>query len=65
MAAKLSYEEVRRLARIWFAEAREKGVQDEAEVATWTEEQRKRNSYAGGSGSFAAFGGDSDGGDGD
>jgi len=36
MSAKLSYEAVRRLARIWFAEAREKSDRDEAEVERWT-----------------------------
>lgn len=50
MAAKLSYEEVRRLARIWFAEAREKSVQDGAEAVAWTKGQRKWNSCPGGGG---------------
>ena len=58
MAAKLSYEEVRRLARIWFADAREKSEQDEAEVAAWTTEQGKRDSFGGGGGD-----GDDDGAD--
>lgn len=42
MSAKLSYEDVRRLARIWFAQPREKNEQDEAEA--WTTEQRQWNS---------------------
>ena len=50
MAAKLSYEEVRRLARIWFADAHEKSEQDEAEVTAWTTEQRKWRSFGGGGG---------------
>jgi hypothetical protein len=51
MAAKLSYEEVRRLARIWFADAREKSAQDEAEVTAWKNEQREGNSSPGDRGS--------------
>jgi hypothetical protein len=49
MSAKLSYEEIRRLARIWSAEAREETGQDEADVPALTKEQRKRNSFAVGS----------------
>ena len=47
MSAKLSYEDVRRLARIWSAEPREKRDQDEADIAAWTTEQRKSNSLSG------------------
>ena len=47
MSAKLSYEDVRRLARIWFAQARENSEPDEAEIAAWTTEQRESNSYPG------------------
>lgn len=63
MAAKLSYEEARRLARIWFAEAREKSEQDEAEVTAWKKEQRKWNSFGGDGGGDGSFGGGGDGGD--
>jgi hypothetical protein len=54
-----SYEEVRRLARIWFTEAREKSAQDDAEIATWRIEQRKRTADAdeGGDRSFDSEGG--------
>lgn len=69
MTPKLSYEDVRRLARAWFAEAHEKSEQDDAEVATWTREQRKWNSYSddGSSGSLGSDdgGGDCGGGDGE
>lgn len=47
MAAKLSYEEVRRLARIWFADARKKSEQDETEVTACKNERHKWNSYSG------------------
>lgn len=59
MASKLSYEDVRRLARTWFAEAREKSNRDEAEVEDWKKEQRKWNSYGGG---FSDWSGSDDGG---
>jgi hypothetical protein len=48
MAAKLSYEEIRRLARIWSAAAREKTGPDEAEVAASTKEH-EGSSFAAGS----------------
>jgi hypothetical protein len=38
-----SYEELRRLARIWFTEAREKSAPDDAEFADWTAERRQWN----------------------
>jgi hypothetical protein len=57
-----SYEEVRRLARIWFTEAREKSAQDDAEIAAWRKEHRKRNADAGEGGDDRIF--DSEGGGG-
>ena len=33
--------DLRRLAQRWFADAREASAHDEAEVATWAQEQRK------------------------
>jgi hypothetical protein len=57
-----SYEEVRRLARIWFTEAREKSAQDDAEIAAWRKEHRKRNADAGEGGDERIF--DSEGGGG-
>jgi hypothetical protein len=62
MTPKLSYEQVRRLARTWFAEAREKSEQDDAEFAAWQKEHRKWNSYDY-SGSSPSGDGNSDGGD--
>jgi hypothetical protein len=32
---------LRRLAQSWFADARQASAQDDAEVATWAQEQRK------------------------
>jgi hypothetical protein len=61
MTSKLSYEDVRRLARMWFAEAREKSNRDDADVENWKKEQRKWNSYGGGCSDLS--GGDDGGGD--
>ncbi len=44
MTSRLSYEDVRRLARTWFAEAKEKSDRDEAEISTWKKAHRKWNS---------------------
>ena len=41
MTSRLSYEEIRRLARAWAADAREQSEQDDAEVAAWVRQSRK------------------------
>ena len=43
MTSKLSYEEIRRMARVWFADAHKTSEGDEAEVAAWREEHRKHD----------------------
>jgi hypothetical protein len=45
MSGKLSYDEARRLARIWAAEAQGKAAPDEAEIAAWSAEPRKSNHH--------------------
>jgi len=39
MTSRLSYEEIRRLARTWFDEARIKSERDEAEVVAWKKQR--------------------------
>jgi hypothetical protein len=63
MTSRLSYEEIRRLARTWFDEAREQSVRDNAEVAAWKKE-RPRNSV-GGEFDWSSSSSDRDGGSGD
>ena len=60
MTSRLSYEEIRRLARTWFDEAREKNVRDDAEVTAWKKE-RPRNNFGGGFDWFNSSSGDSGG----
>jgi len=46
MTSRLSYEEIRRLARTWYDEAREQGARDGAEVFAWKKE-RPGNNFGG------------------
>ena len=66
MTSRLSYEEIRRLARTWFDEAREKSVRNDAEVMAWKKERPRNNSGGGFDWSSSSdSGGRSDGGGGD
>jgi hypothetical protein len=58
MMSKLSYEDIRRLARSWFAEAREKSAQHETKIAGWKAADGRWNSRSGAS--RPPFGNDSD-----
>jgi len=57
-------QELRHLGQTWFSEARQKSLQDEAEIAAWKKEHRKWTGY-GWSGFGDGTGGSSGGGGGD
>jgi hypothetical protein len=61
---KFSEEELRRMAKSWFSEAREKSAQDDAEVSVWKKEIRKwtHSTDSGSGGWFSSDSGDSGGG---
>jgi hypothetical protein len=50
MTSRFSYDDIRRMARVWFSEARIESDKDAAEVAAWKAQHRKENSYQGGLG---------------
>jgi hypothetical protein len=56
MTSKLSYEDIRRMARVWFNEAREQSVLDDAEIAAWKKERRKGRANYGGPSGFSEHG---------
>jgi hypothetical protein len=41
MSSRLSYKEIRRLARAWSDDAREQGEQNDAEIPAWLKQHRR------------------------